>query len=433
MMKKHLSIIVMVALVLGCVNFAFAASPSFNDVPAKHWAYDAVTQLVKAGIIEGYSDGTFKGDKQVSRYEFAIMVQKAMNKYDKANDAQKASIDKLSAEFASELNKMDVRVTKLENNASTTKIRGELRSRYEWSKGPVGGPPGTFKNPAQGQFRIRARLLVDGQIADGVMYHANYESESFAGVDTGYPGSTGSKTDNKADLAVGFIDAKTKWGFLHVGRMGMGLGYGLLAGSPKWDGIRVGGGNNVKWMVGTARRNDGWEGTSTNANSWDFANVSTNLGAVNVFAAYLGETDKTNYNTTAAGLSFKVVPEFKFSTEYAKNRVQANGNPYAWYTKAQYLGASPKKEGSFGIWAQYKKAQAGFDKYGMADPYTMSMPWTANYPSPGGNANDLKGTEIGVEYTIFTNGILSVRYDDLTNFAGTKDRKFMITELNVFF
>jgi len=428
-MKRYISIITITALFLGCVSFAFAASPSFNDVPAKHWAYDAVNQLIKADIIEGYR---LNDDRLVSRYEFAFMVQKAINKYNQANDVQKAVIDKLTAEFASELNKLDARVTSSENNSSKTKVHGELRSRYEWSKAPASGALGASE-VGKGQFRIRARLLVDGQITDSVTYHANYEAENFAGVDTGYPGSTPNKTDNKADLVVGFIDAKTNWGFVDVGRMGMGLGYGLLTGSPKWDGIRVGGGDNIKWIVGTARRNSGWEGLGPDANTWRFANVSTNIGTVNVFAAYMGEKDKTNYNTTAAGISFKATPEVKITSEYAKNDVKANDKPYAWYLKAQYRGAKQSTAGSFGVWAQYKRAQPDFDKYGMSDPYTMAIPWTANYPSPGGNANDMKGTEYGVEYTVFKDGILSVRYDDLTNYAGKVNKKYMITELNVFF
>jgi len=431
-MKKHISMLVTAAVVLGCANLAFAASSSFNDVPAKHWAYAAVTDLAKAGIIEGYGDGTFRGDRQVSRYELAIMVQKAMTKYDKANAKQQAEIDLLSAEFATELNKMDARVTKLEKNASTTKVHGELRTRYEWSKAGISGAlKGAGLAPAQGQFRIRARLLVDGQIADGVMYHANYESENFTGIDTGFPGSKANLTDNKADLVVGFVDAKTGFGYAHVGRMGMGLGYGLLTGSPKWDGIRVGGGKDVKWMIGTAKRNGGENGIEANGNTWDFGQIGTNIGKVNVFAAYLGEVDKTNYNSMAAGLSFKAGSGVKISGEYANNNATDTN---AWYAKAQYKGADPKKEGSFGLWAQYKKAENGFDKYGMADPYTMSMPWTANYPSPGGNANNLKGTEFGIDYTVFKNGVLSVKYDALkSNDGKNTDRKFMITELNVSF
>lgn len=51
---------------------------AFPDIPQNHWAYDYVESLVKKGIIEGYPDGTFKGDRSMSRYEFAAMLARAL-------------------------------------------------------------------------------------------------------------------------------------------------------------------------------------------------------------------------------------------------------------------------------------------------------------------------------------------------------------------
>ena len=50
----------------------------FPDVPANHWAYEYVNNLIAMGVIEGYPDGTFGGDRTMTRYEFATMLFKAM-------------------------------------------------------------------------------------------------------------------------------------------------------------------------------------------------------------------------------------------------------------------------------------------------------------------------------------------------------------------
>ena len=97
-MKKTLVAGITTALVMGAMSTTFAATNPFSDVPADHWAYDAVAQLAQDGVIEGYGDGTFAGDKAISRYEMAQMVAKAMAKKE-VPAADKAELDKLAAEF----------------------------------------------------------------------------------------------------------------------------------------------------------------------------------------------------------------------------------------------------------------------------------------------------------------------------------------------
>ena len=67
-MKK--SLVFAMAMALGVTATAFAANP-FSDVPAGHWAYAAVAKLAAAGIVDGYPDGTYKGDRTMTRYEMA--------------------------------------------------------------------------------------------------------------------------------------------------------------------------------------------------------------------------------------------------------------------------------------------------------------------------------------------------------------------------
>ena len=119
-MKK--SLVLAMAMALGVTASAYAANP-FSDVPAGHWAYDSISKLAAAGVIEGYGDTTFGGDKLMTRYEMAQIVAKAM--------AKGANCDKLAAEFADELDNLGVRVANLEKKADNVKITGEIRAHYE--------------------------------------------------------------------------------------------------------------------------------------------------------------------------------------------------------------------------------------------------------------------------------------------------------------
>ena len=65
-------------IAVGMLNFSstFAQPNPFSDVPAEHWATDAVTNLVSKGIVEGYGDGTYRGDRNITRYEATNILAK---------------------------------------------------------------------------------------------------------------------------------------------------------------------------------------------------------------------------------------------------------------------------------------------------------------------------------------------------------------------
>ena len=126
MNKKFLTAALAAALSCTTVS-AFAAANPFADVPRDHWAYDAVAELADEGIIEGYGDGTYRGENEITRYEMAQMVAKAMAKEDQANAQQKAMIDRLAAEFSAELSNLGVRVANLEDRIDNVKWGGEMR------------------------------------------------------------------------------------------------------------------------------------------------------------------------------------------------------------------------------------------------------------------------------------------------------------------
>ena len=126
-MKKHLAVLAATA-VLG-VTSAFAANP-FSDVTPQDWAYQAVAQLASQGIVNGYPDGTFQGQNNITRYEMAQMVAKALVRQDRVDAEQNAIINRLANEFSAELNNLGVRVATLENKVGNFKFTGDARLQY---------------------------------------------------------------------------------------------------------------------------------------------------------------------------------------------------------------------------------------------------------------------------------------------------------------
>ena len=63
---------------LAGMNMKADRTTLFPDVPSNHWAYDAVYALSERGLVEGYPDGTFGGDRMMTRYEFAQIVYRAI-------------------------------------------------------------------------------------------------------------------------------------------------------------------------------------------------------------------------------------------------------------------------------------------------------------------------------------------------------------------
>ena len=102
------------ALMLTTSSFVMADN-AFSDVTPDDWSYKAVSQLADEGVIDGYPDGTFKGNKNITRYEMGQIVARLMAKEDTLTADQKATLDKLSTDYAGELDNLGVRVDKLEN------------------------------------------------------------------------------------------------------------------------------------------------------------------------------------------------------------------------------------------------------------------------------------------------------------------------------
>ena len=151
-MKKHLAVLAATA-VLG-VTSAFAANP-FSDVTPQDWAYQAVAQLASQGIVNGYPDGTFKGQNNITRYEMAQMVAKALVRQDRVDAEQNAIINRLANEFSAELNNLGVRVATLENKVGNFKFTGDARLRYTGSD-----------DASKSKFQYRGRVKFEATVND---------------------------------------------------------------------------------------------------------------------------------------------------------------------------------------------------------------------------------------------------------------------------
>ena len=155
-MKKILALAAVAALTAGVS--AYAANP-FSDVTADDWAYQAVSDLSAQGVVEGYPDGTFKGERNMTRYELAQIVARLMAKEDQLNAEQQATLDKLAGEYADELANLGVRVSNLEKKVGNISWSGDAKMMYTNNAKKAGeGSEDTYKG--------RIRLNVKGQVND---------------------------------------------------------------------------------------------------------------------------------------------------------------------------------------------------------------------------------------------------------------------------
>ena len=426
-MKK--SLVLAMAMALGVTASAYAANP-FSDVPAGHWAYDSVNKLAAAGIVDGYGDSTFGGDRLMTRYEMAQIVAKAM--------AKGANVDRLAAEFADELDSLGVRVAALEKKSDNVKITGQVRFSYkdaDASKGIKEGDTG----------RLRTRLFVKGSVNEDWTYTGRFENNQY--------------TNNN----VGDDDVKLNWAFVS-GRVG-----GVKMDAGRMDFTNVGGtvldsrGDGVKLSYGDKFKVHGWaikgvddfkagvwnskDGKWTTApgtfghemNSHDrvyVVGVSGQLGivdaAVNYYKADIAYVNQDIYEV-AAGV--KLAKDLKLNAAYYNGDIDgAHGfDKDGYLVGLTYAGAKAAKVGSWGLYANYSDrpwatylSPTMLTGYATA-PYTME---TEGSELTGPSSDGYKGFEIGANYTVAKNIVAGIKYFDLDGRDGDeKNAKTLWSEV----
>jgi hypothetical protein len=400
-MKK--SLVLAMAMALGVTASAYAANP-FSDVPAGHWAYDSISKLAAAGVIEGYGDATFGGDKLMTRYEMAQIVAKAM--------AKGANVDKLAAEFADELDNLGVRVANLEKKADNVKITGQVRARYQ--SHDIKGEDGAD---------LRTRLWITGQINDDWTATAMLQNQqNFLDSNAG---------EEDTELKRVYVDGRVGGLAVHAGRWDEVTATGSILDSYI-DGVKVSYGDKVKvWGIAAkAGDNDAVDnGLFEESNDRLYvAGLEAQVGVVNgyfnyfkasgVDATYGAEADgnKEVYNV---GLSFDVAKDLNLAYEYmwGDKKYNKEVSKDGFVATLAYKGADAATPGSYGLHVTYYDQPINAI---LTPTYDATM-----FLDKGG----YKGWNVGADYALAKNITLAVNYYDTEAKVGSDDDQSIFTEL----
>ena len=399
-MKK--SLVLAMAMALGVTASAYAANP-FSDVPAGHWAYDSINKLAAAGVVEGYGDATFGGDKLMTRYEMAQIVAKAM--------AKGADVDKLAAEFADELDNLGVRVASLEKKADNVKITGELRYHYKDDGADINGYA----------TELRSRIWVKGQINDDWTYTGMLENVQDLKNDSG---------DETTKFQRAYVNGKLGGVAVQAGRYHTKWSEGNVYDN-RFDGVQVAYGKDVKLVAGygKAANKDGLtvaNSTGNNAKDTYYAELSGKVDKLSLAAGYYNfedvkevkDVDDTVW-TVAANYAFD--KNFKLGAMYLNgDQDKYNGDDDGFVVTASYKGAKAAKAGSWGLVAKYY--DQGFSTYidhtmnGYADKYASTT-------------EGFKGYSVAANYTFAKNIVGQVEWYDLEAKEGTKDAQTLWSQV----
>ncbi len=394
-MKK--SLVLAMAMALGVTASAYAANP-FSDVPAGHWAYDAVNKLAAEGVVDGYPDGTYGGDKLMTRYEMAQIVAKAM--------AKGANVDKLAAEFADELDSLGVRVANLEKKADNVKVTGEIRYSYRDVDGDVNG----------NESVLRSRLWVSGQINEDWSYTGMFENNQDFGNETG---------DDKIDFARAYVEGRVGGLDVVAGRYNEVPFSGNIL-DANLDMAKVSYGDKIKVSAAAGKAYDSVEVDEDADKLLDsddriyIGSIEAALGDVDAYVAYFKTNSDMDKEIWNVGASYGF-GDFTLSAEYMRGDKEhyANAGKAGWWADLAWKGAEADQPGSYGIHAGYYDQSAN----------AYIMPTTdAQYFDDG-----YKGWNVGVSYTFAKNIVGMVNYWDMESQTTNKDAQTIFSELYFMF
>jgi len=349
-MKKILAIAAVAALTAGVS--AYAANP-FSDVTPSDWAYQAVVDLSEQGVVEGYPDGTFKGERNITRYEMAQIIARMLAKEDQLNAEQRATLDKLAGEYADELANLGVRVSNLEKKVGNLSFSGNARMRM--NQNYAANDDGVLTGKAKDSWNGRMQLNIKGQVNDStyvlgrLRYDMNFKNTN---EDPAYLDQLIVHHDfgDKASVNIGKID-------LTLGQTGLEYDdefKGAIAtiGSEKLA-LDVGYGRFTGGVLGTATETDG-----TNNREAGIARLYGASGIASYDVEYIDGHDDADARIWGAGLTLNVVDQFRVFGDFYKNTEYA-GNPQTWTAGLGYGSVDLKKPGTFQIAGQYVRAERG--------------------------------------------------------------------------
>ncbi len=412
-MKKTLLLAAVMAL--GVNAGVYAANP-FSDIPAGHWAYDAVNKLAAEGVVEGYPDGSYGGDRLMTRYEMAQIVAKAM--------AKGANADRLAAEFAGELESLGVRVANLEKESDNVRITGQIRYEYGDRGGDLGSKYGKVA-----QHRLRSRIFVNGNINEDWSYTGRFENNQSLKNSSG---------DDTLKFNQAYVNGKIGGAKVIAGKTDHYVGNGFIYDDTA-EKIELSYGKDVKLTAYYGIPTDyGYD------KMWG-ASVGGKVGNLSLFAGYDKFQDALNEiqgyevrNSAEKGTDngiWNLSANYKFgdftlATTYLDSDIDLREDSQykdvdtnGYVVGLNYKGADKNKPGSWGLFANYYDQGAG-----TFVAHTM-------YPGDWGYYMDegFKGYMVGGGVTLAKNMVYQLHYYDLEGKESGLDDQILWSRLQIMF
>ena len=400
-MKKILAIAAVAALTAGVS--AYAANP-FSDVSPDDWAYQAVSDLSDQGVVEGYPDGTFKGERNMTRYELAQVIARLMAREDQLNAEQKATLDKLAGEYADELANLGVRVSNLEKKVGNISWSGDARMR--WKEKGYNTDGSRKADGWDGRMRINAKAQVNDSTYVRGRFTSNMNFKDDADANT------------KMDVLFVHHQFGDKVG-MNLGRNFLTLGQTGMYYDDFFDGAQLFiGDSKLTLEAGYGRMNTWINDYGQKKDDTVYARLYGQTGRIGYDAEYIktvGAADADKKSIWGAGLTVGVTDAVDIFGDFYKN-TEPKGDPQMWTAGLGFGHYNLKKPGTFRVAAQYVRNEAG--AYFGGSTYTAfpassllnvdSKFWLAN-----ADVVLAKNVRLHGEYAFNVKTDDSVDYDDL--------------------
>jgi S-layer homology domain len=364
MRSRGAGIVRQLALVLCVAIVAAITTPAvgqpFADTPANHWAYEALDRLAAKGLIQGYPDGTFKGDRTLTRYEMAVIMARVLARIESIQvppppgappqpEVTKEDLDlilQLVNELRTELTDKNVRlgpveeeINALKSRVSGVKVSGAVQVRYEVARAASGDP--LNGNPTTGSTSATAapwanlarevlRLQLDGGVTPDVRFIAVVITAGSFGTPSsaGFLAFNSSGASQIGNIDVAFLDWKNAFGWP------LEIWFGRFGGSPPGQTYPVQFGP-FGLLMNTA--GDTWSDAigDNGANFADGLRVAVHLADLAdlqfqaVAIRMTGNTGAFTYpsgeDAFGADVNVKVMDGLRIGAYYVTNGIQQNG------------------------------------------------------------------------------------------------------------
>ena len=343
-MKKILAIAAAAALTAGVS--AYAANP-FSDVSPDDWAYQAVSDLSDQGVVEGYPDGTFKGERNMTRYELAQVIARLMAREDQLNAEQKATLDRLAGEYADELANLGVRVSNLEKKVGNISWFGDARMR--WKEKGYNTDGSRKADGWDGRMRINAKAQVNDSTYVRGRFTSNMNFKDDADANT------------KMDVLFVHHQFGDKVG-MNLGRNFLTLGQTGMYYDDFFDGAQLFiGDSKLTLEAGYGRMNTWINDYGQKKDDTVYARLYGQTGRIGYDAEYIktvGAADADKKSIWGAGLTVGVTDAVDIFGDFYKN-TEPKGDPQMWTAGLGFGHYNLKKPGTFRVAAQYVRNEAG--------------------------------------------------------------------------